>query len=54
MRMGVPLMLEKPPGANAEEARRLVQVQQETGVPHRVAFNRRYMPQLRKVEDLMR
>ena len=42
--MGIPLLLEKPPGLNDAEAKTLIKAAQESGTPNRVAFNRRYMP----------
>lgn len=42
--MGIPLLLEKPPGLNEAEAKALVRSAQASGTPNRVAFNRRYMP----------
>jgi predicted dehydrogenase len=42
--MGIPLLLEKPPGLNDAEAKDLMKAAQASGTPNRVAFNRRYMP----------
>jgi predicted dehydrogenase len=47
IRMGVPLLMEKPPGATAQEARQIVQLVQETKARVMVSMNRRYDPALR-------
>ncbi|TBL78537.1 Gfo/Idh/MocA family protein [Paenibacillus thalictri] len=48
----IPLLLEKPPGMTLQEARALAGIAaQGGGVPHRVAFNRRYMPLTRKLRE---
>ncbi len=44
MKGGVPVYLEKPPGASLAEARKLAAVSARTGVPGMVAFNRRHIP----------
>jgi len=44
---GVPLLMEKPPGATAREARRIVQMVQQTGARVMVSMNRRFDPALR-------
>ena len=43
---GIPLLLEKPPGATVADTDRLIAVADASGapVPHQVAFNRRYAP----------
>ena len=46
LQMGYPLILEKPPGRNVEETKKLIDVARESGVTVRVAFNRRYTPLL--------
>ena len=50
-RAGIPLAVEKPPGANLEEARGLRDAVRETGVPHMVSFNRRFSPALARVRQ---
>ncbi len=40
----IPVLIEKPPGADIEETRRLCAVAEQTGTRHMVAFNRRSMP----------
>jgi predicted dehydrogenase len=47
MRMGVPLLMEKPPGATLEEARRVCAVAEETGARVMVSLNRRFHPAIR-------
>ena len=48
LQLGVPTLLEKPPGASVEEARRLAAVARATGVPNMVSTNRRFDPCLRR------
>ena len=43
----IPMLLEKPPGVDVPQARQLEQA--SVGVPHRVAFNRRYTPLIVKL-----
>ena len=42
MERGVPVLFEKPPGANLREAEELAEISQRTGTPNQVGFNRRY------------
>ena len=51
LKMGYPLLLEKPPGRNLQEASRLAQVADEAHVTARVAFNRRYTPLLMALKE---
>ncbi|MCK5806009.1 MAG: Gfo/Idh/MocA family oxidoreductase [Lentisphaeria bacterium] len=44
MEMGYPLLMEKPPGLDGEECRRMVAAAESSGVPNQVSFNRRYAP----------
>jgi myo-inositol 2-dehydrogenase / D-chiro-inositol 1-dehydrogenase len=44
MRLGVPLVVEKPPGGSLEQARRLAALAAELEAPHMVSFNRRFVP----------
>lgn len=46
MRMGYPLLAEKPPGLSVVEIDRLIDVSGATGILHQVAFNRRHTPLL--------
>lgn len=48
VQFGVPILLEKPPGVNIEEARHLDAVVRSTGVPNMVSANRRFDPCLRQ------
>jgi len=48
---GVPVLFEKPPGANLAEARELAEISQRTGTPNMVGFNRRWSPCTRKALD---
>lgn len=49
---GIPVILEKPPGMNREQTLRMMDVAARTGTFHQVAFNRRYMPMIRKFREL--
>lgn len=44
LRRGIPVLLEKPPGATMEEGRAIAAAAKDAGVPASVAFNRRTMP----------
>ncbi|MFW6146317.1 MAG: Gfo/Idh/MocA family protein [Planctomycetota bacterium] len=46
---GVPLLIEKPPGADAAAAERLAVLAAEHATPHMVSFNRRFTPALMRV-----
>jgi myo-inositol 2-dehydrogenase/D-chiro-inositol 1-dehydrogenase len=47
---GIPLLLEKPPGETVAEVDRLIAAAETGGgVPHQVAFNRRFAPLLREL-----
>ncbi len=45
---GIPVLIEKPPGRTPNEARELAAVAAQTGTPHLVSFNRRFIPALTK------
>jgi predicted dehydrogenase len=47
-RHGVSLLMEKPPGATVQEARRIVDLAEETGARVMVSMNRRFDPALRE------
>ncbi|QHT61433.1 Gfo/Idh/MocA family oxidoreductase [Paenibacillus lycopersici] len=53
MEAGIPVFLEKPPGIDAAETRLLRQRAAELGIPHRVAFNRRFAPLTRKLAAIL-
>lgn len=42
----IPLMIEKPPGQNPDETRRLLELAQRYNTPHMISFNRRFSPAL--------
>lgn len=44
MEKGYPIILEKPPGLNGDETRKLIEVAKKYNIPNQVAFNRRYAP----------
>lgn len=50
--MGIPVILEKPPGMDREQTLRMIDAAERTGVPHQVAFNRRFMPIVRRFKEL--
>lgn len=50
---GLPLLLEKPPGLTTAELDRLEAAAQKGGAGAQVAFNRRYMPVLRKAREML-
>jgi predicted dehydrogenase len=52
--MGFPLMMEKPPGIGASEARAIQRAAHENNVMNQVAFNRRHMPLVREFRRLLR
>lgn len=53
LEMELPLLLEKPPGRTKEEVMQLIEIAERRNVPHRVAFNRRYAPLIRKLRELL-
>ncbi len=48
---GLPVMIEKPPGQNAQETRRLWQIAQEHHTLHQLSFNRRFNPALLRARE---
>jgi len=54
MKLGVPLLLEKPPGSNSTETGKMIDTANENNVPNQVAFNRRYMPLVQKLMEILR
>jgi myo-inositol 2-dehydrogenase / D-chiro-inositol 1-dehydrogenase len=53
LRMGYPLLLEKPPGLTKAEIQDMIRTADETNVPNQVAFNRRYMPLMVKLKEML-
>ena len=53
MAAGYPVLMEKPPGANPGQTRRLMQVAAQSGVANMVAFNRRYSPGIQRLRDML-
>lgn len=49
LKMGYPVLMEKPPARDVAEMQQLLQVIQETGLPNRVCFNRRFTPLTRQL-----
>lgn len=47
LEMGIPTLMEKPPGQNAAEAQRIADAYTASGTLHQIAFNRRHMPLIR-------
>ena len=52
LEMGIPVILEKPPGMNREQTLRMMDAAERSGTPHQVAFNRRFMPLIRRFREL--
>jgi len=48
MERNLPVLFEKPPGANLQEARELAELSRRSGTPNQVAFNRRWAPGTRR------
>lgn len=53
MKSGFPVLLEKPPGKDGQEVRELLSISKQYNIPNRVAFNRRFMPIVRKLKQMM-
>lgn len=53
MNMGFPLFSEKPPGKNSAETQTLIDTAEKTGVIHQVGYNRRGIPILQKLQEMM-
>ncbi|MDH7570313.1 MAG: Gfo/Idh/MocA family oxidoreductase [Armatimonadota bacterium] len=53
LRAGVPTFIEKPPGSSLEEAENLAERAAETRTPHMVAFNRRFIPLVRRAKAIL-
>lgn len=52
LRAGFPVIMEKPPGLNAEETNRIIEAAAQSGTPHMVSFNRRHMPLVRAFREM--
>lgn len=50
---GYPLLLEKPPGLNKNETIEMIRIANNSNIPNRVAFNRRYMPLVGRLKYLL-
>lgn len=53
MKKGYPVIFEKPPGRDSREVRELLSISRQCDIPNRVAFNRRFMPLVRKLKEMM-
>ena len=53
MNMGFPALIEKPPGKDSAQNRRLIEVARRNGVINQVAYNRRHMPILQKLRGML-
>lgn len=53
MNMGFPLFAEKPPGKTSAETNSLVETARKNGVNHQVGFNRRSIPILLKLKEML-
>ena len=51
--MGFPIFMEKPPGKNSDETRALIDAATKKGVINQVGYNRRHMPILQKLRELI-
>ncbi len=49
---GYPLLLEKPPGLDKKQAEAMIDIASQKQIPHQVGFNRRYMPLIKKFNQL--
>jgi predicted dehydrogenase len=47
----IPCVIEKPLGISSQEAERLARVTRQTGTPHMVSVNRRFMPYLNQAKS---
>lgn len=48
---GVPLLIEKPPGATSEETRAMLEVAREHDADHMISFNRRFNPAVQRARE---
>ncbi len=49
--VGIPLLIEKPPGRSAEATKRLMRIAEQTETRHMVSFNRRFSPAFRWLRE---
>lgn len=54
LELGFPLLLEKPPGMTPSELGRLITAAEKGGAGAQVAFNRHYMPVMRRAQEILR
>jgi myo-inositol 2-dehydrogenase / D-chiro-inositol 1-dehydrogenase len=54
LKKGMPLLMEKPPGVDGAQVRRLIRAAARRGTPHLVGFNRRFMPMIRHLHRALR
>ena len=48
----IPVILEKPPGMNRAQTLHMIEVANRTGTPNQVSFNRRFMPVVKRFQEL--
>lgn len=53
MKLGYPVLLEKPPGLCREETMKMIAAAEKADVINQVAFNRRYLPLIRQLKELI-
>ncbi|MDO8588314.1 MAG: Gfo/Idh/MocA family oxidoreductase [Armatimonadota bacterium] len=53
LELGFPLIMEKPPGMTVEEIDRMIAAADASGAPTQVSFNRRYMPIVKSMKELL-
>jgi len=51
MEMGYHILLEKPPGLDDEQTRKMIEVANRKGVINQVAFNRRFVPLIGRLKN---
>jgi predicted dehydrogenase len=49
--LGIPLVIEKPPGESSADALRLLEAAEKHGTPHLVSFNRRFIPAVARARE---
>jgi myo-inositol 2-dehydrogenase / D-chiro-inositol 1-dehydrogenase len=50
-RLGIPLVIEKPPGETTPETVRLLAAVRASGTPHMISFNRRFSPAIARARE---